>query len=270
MNPFAQGWNQHHGNVNAGAGAPYGTGTGPSVYGALPLPAAANGGQEYAYAYGYGQQQGYDYAQHPQANYYAHQSQYPTHNAYQATPAPALPPLTRFTFVPNPSANTNTPSSTTPIYNALVTTPNGSGGPNNNATPLFRITTNSIAHGYSVVQRGNYANVAYVEWRAGARSPVVDVYGVVPKVKSGEWLVLGEGKTYRKMTVRDKRYRWVPDESNINLYTDSSRTPHFLGRITSTSTGTALELTDEAQQRDGLLEAVVVAALVLLSGRAID
>ncbi|KAJ7070051.1 hypothetical protein C8F01DRAFT_1049201 [Mycena amicta] len=169
-----------------------------------------------------------------------------------APPAPA-PELVRFTFVPSGPDGT--------IHTSVVTSPG-------QAAPCFRITTNSTVHGYSVVQNDKNENIAYVEWLARA-TPMVDIYGVVSKRSTAEWLPLSSRKSYRRMSARQQTFRWVPSENNINLYSDSSSNPQFFGRLLRTQRGTAVELTLEALQL-GLLDIVVVAALVLLSGRNID
>ncbi|KAF7299347.1 hypothetical protein MIND_00883900 [Mycena indigotica] len=165
------------------------------------------------------------------------------------------PELVRFVFTPSGPDGT--------IHNSVVT--RISAGP---TEPVFRITTNSTTHGYSVVQSGAYEKCAYVEWLAQA-TPMVEVYGIVSKRTTAAWLALSSRKSYRRMSARHYTFRWVPDESNINLSSDSASNPRFYGRISRAHGVTAVELTPEALQL-GLLEVAVVAALVILSGRNID
>ncbi|KAJ7202844.1 hypothetical protein GGX14DRAFT_653141 [Mycena pura] len=164
---------------------------------------------------------------------------------------PAGSNLIRFTFVPSGSDSS--------ILNSLVT---GSSG-----QTYFRITTNSTAHGYSVVQNSRYQNIAYIEWRS---QPVVEIYNIVSKRNSAAWLVLSSNRSYRKMNAQGQSFRWVPDERNINLYSADPSNPQFFGGISQAQDGgTTLNLTDEALQL-GMLEISVVSALLFLCGRRID
>nr|GAT55196.1 predicted protein [Mycena chlorophos] len=176
-----------------------------------------------------------------------------------AVSAVSAPELIRYTFVPTSAEGS--------IHNSIVTSSNARRSKDGQIKPAFRITTNSLAHGYSVVQSGSYENVAYVEWLARG-SPMVDIYGIVSKRSGAAWLPLSSQKNFRRMSARQRSFRWIPDEHHINLCSDST-TPHFLGRVVQTPQGTAVDLTPAALEM-GLLEVTIVATLVLLSGRNIE
>ncbi|KAJ7164743.1 hypothetical protein C8R43DRAFT_1167046 [Mycena crocata] len=189
----------------------------------------------------------------------SHATQYPawgtTPSVYGALPTPVptpvhtTPRLTRFTFVSPPNGT---------ILNSTVNGPQ--------AQTYFRVTTDSTASGFSVVQNARRQSVAVIEWR---RRPVVEVYGVVSKRNSAQWLALSADKTHRIMNVRGCDFGWMPEDRYIGLYNLSTSTPQFLGRISQGQEGTMLEITPEGLEL-GLLETFVASALLLMCGRSID
>lgn len=62
-------------------------------------------------------------------------------------------------------------------------------GPQNQ--PYFRVITDTPTPGFSVLQNGQGKNFAFIEWRS---HPLIDMKGVVPKQRIGDWIPLSSDK----------------------------------------------------------------------------
>ncbi|KAJ6573218.1 hypothetical protein DFH09DRAFT_916159, partial [Mycena vulgaris] len=165
-----------------------------------------------------------------------------------STPPPAPPRFITLTFSPLDGT----------ILNSLVIGPQ--------SRTYFRVTTDSISSGYSVVQNPQLESITLVEWRS---HPILEIRDVVSKRKTSQWLALSPDKSYRVMSARGRTFRWTPNGDYIELHSAGVRNPQLFARLSQGQSGQVLELTTEAVQ-DGLLEACVTAALLLMSGRNLD
>ncbi|KAJ7175387.1 hypothetical protein C8R46DRAFT_1213866 [Mycena filopes] len=160
---------------------------------------------------------------------------------------------------PNAIAFTFIPSFGSSILNSVVTGPQ--------AQTYFRVTTDSTRAGFSIVQNTRQESIAMIEWR---KHPVVEIFGVLSKRNSAQFLALSADKAHRVMNVRGRNFKWVPEAHYVGLYSVSPVNPQFFGRISQAQDGTTnFEVTAEALQL-GLLEVFVVSALLLMCGRNID
>ncbi|KAJ7242879.1 hypothetical protein B0H12DRAFT_1023433 [Mycena haematopus] len=130
----------------------------------------------------------------------------------------------------------------------------------------FRVTTDSTAAGFSMVQNARHETIAIIEWR---KHPVVEICGIVSNRNTSQFLTLSPDRTHRIMNVRGRNFRWMPDAHHVGLYSVSPVNPQFFGKISQTGDGTTFEISAEALQL-GLLEIFVVSALLLMCGRNID
>ncbi|KAF7441404.1 hypothetical protein PC9H_001754 [Pleurotus ostreatus] len=137
-------------------------------------------------------------------------------------------------------------------------------GPQNQ--PYFRVITDTPTPGFSVLQNGQGKNFAFIEWRS---HPLIDMKGVVPKQRIGDWIPLSSDKKYRTMRIGDKQYAWVPNGQYISLTTVGNGPPEVLAKVSSNSGVVFLEVTSQAINL-GLLEASVVVTLLLMCGRNVD
>ncbi|KAJ6466369.1 hypothetical protein C8R45DRAFT_839471 [Mycena sanguinolenta] len=170
------------------------------------------------------------------------------YGALPYAPTAATPNVIRFDF----STSTRT------VLNSVVNGPQ--------SQTYFRVTTDSTAAGFSMVQNARHETIAIIEWR---KHPVVEICGIVANRKTSQFLPLSPDKTHRIMNVQGRNFRWMPDAHHIGLYSVSPVNPQFFGRIFQTRDGTAFEISAEALQL-GLLEIFVVSALLLMCGRNID
>ncbi|KAJ7141771.1 hypothetical protein C8R43DRAFT_892557 [Mycena crocata] len=165
-----------------------------------------------------------------------------------STPLSAAPTFLTFTFSPLDGT----------ILNSLVLGPN--------SRTYFRVTTDSNATGFSVIQNPKLESVALVEWR---RHPIVEIRDIVSKRATSQLLALSLDKTHRILSARGRNFRWTPSEGYIELHSTGVANPQLLGRISQGQSGVILELTTEAIQI-GLLEVCVTSAILLMSSRNID
>ncbi|KAJ7725343.1 hypothetical protein B0H16DRAFT_281669 [Mycena metata] len=163
-------------------------------------------------------------------------------------PPNSTPNAIEFTFVPSNGS----------ILNSIVTGPQ--------SQTYFRITTDSTKSGFSIVQNPRLESIAMIEWR---KHPVVEIFGILSKRNSAQFLALSYDKTHRVMNVRGRNFRWMPDARHVGLYSVSPVNPQFFGKISQSQDGTTFEVTAEGLQL-GLLEVFVVSALLLMCGRNID
>ncbi|KAJ6514118.1 hypothetical protein DFH09DRAFT_941203 [Mycena vulgaris] len=165
-----------------------------------------------------------------------------------STPPPAAPRFITFTLSPLDGT----------ILNSLVIGPQ--------SRTYFRVTTDSTSSGYSVVRNSQLESVTLVEWRS---HPIIEVRDAVSKRRTSQWLALSPDKDYRVMSARGRNFRWTPNGDYIELNSAGVTGPQLFARLSQGQSGPVLELTAEAVQ-DGLLEACVTAALLLMSGLNID
>ncbi|KAF8069958.1 hypothetical protein FPV67DRAFT_1447831 [Lyophyllum atratum] len=130
----------------------------------------------------------------------------------------------------------------------------------------YRIESPDDVQGYSVITNSGGAKIALVEWRT---PPLVELRGLVRKQPVNQWLKLTPNRSAREMDVRGMRYVWAPVDKSINLYAGPSSGTTFLAKLTRGPTYVTLEMTPDAVQL-GLLDSVVIAALLLQCGRNID
>ncbi|KAF8208587.1 hypothetical protein K438DRAFT_1961186 [Mycena galopus ATCC 62051] len=149
-------------------------------------------------------------------------------------------------------------TSTGTVLNSVVNGPQ--------SQTYFRVTTDSTAAGFSMVENTRHETIAIIEWR---RHPVVEISGVVSNRSTSQFLPLSPDRTHRLMNVRGRNFRWMPDAHHVGLYSMSPVNPQFFGRISQTRGGTTFEISAEALQL-GLLDIFVVSALLLMCGRNID
>ncbi|KAJ7698251.1 hypothetical protein B0H17DRAFT_927537 [Mycena rosella] len=136
-----------------------------------------------------------------------------------------------------------------------------------NTHPYYKVTTDASLPGYSAVKNPDGKVIALVEWKD---RPLVEVRNVFSKRRVSDWLALAPDGSHRVMKVNGQRYIWAPKQSTICLYPAGTLTPKLLGRICRGDDGTvSLELTSTAVTA-GLLEACVVATVLLQCGHNID
>ncbi|KAF8061841.1 hypothetical protein FPV67DRAFT_1564041 [Lyophyllum atratum] len=134
-------------------------------------------------------------------------------------------------------------------------------GPQNQK--YFDVTTNSPNVGASSVFRKGGQPVAVIEWHS---QPTVEVHGTVPRQAAARWMELSKDQSYKSMQVHGKWYAWVPRDKVISLFTVGPSQPELLARVSREPDMVKLEITTQAVQA-GLLEAAVVATVLLQSGR---
>ncbi|KAJ6480482.1 hypothetical protein C8R47DRAFT_982957 [Mycena vitilis] len=134
-----------------------------------------------------------------------------------------------------------------------------------NTFPYFTTTTDASLPGYTAVKNNDGKIIALIEWKD---RPLVEIRNVFSKMRVSDWLSLGSDASHRVMKVHGQNFIWVPQKNTICLYPAGTQTPQLLGRIFKRDDGTiTLELTANAR---GLLEACVVATILLQCGRRID
>ncbi|KAF5356763.1 hypothetical protein D9756_006724 [Leucocoprinus leucothites] len=175
------------------------------------------------------------------------------------------PPPSVFGALPYPSAPSNTvtyyfTSFKPNILNCSVI------GPQNQV--YYQIVTDNSMPGYTVLKNAEGKNISLVEWQA---HPFVEIRGALAKQNVMNWLRLSQDQSHRLMDVRGMRYVWVPRDKSINLYAGGSGTPAtFLAKVTRTSAQVVtVDMTPDAIQL-GLLDSIITATTLLLSGRNID
>ncbi|RDB19269.1 hypothetical protein Hypma_013517 [Hypsizygus marmoreus] len=127
----------------------------------------------------------------------------------------------------------------------------------------FDITTSSPNYGAASIFRKANQAFAIIEWH---QQPTLEIYGVISKQGAARWLELSHDQGYRSMQVHGKWYAWVTRDRIISLFTVGPNPPELLARVTTEQDAAKLEITAQAVQM-GLLEASVVATVLLLSGR---
>ncbi|KAG6851622.1 hypothetical protein C0991_007497 [Blastosporella zonata] len=125
----------------------------------------------------------------------------------------------------------------------------------------FDVITNSPNVGASTVFKKAGQPFAMIEWTS---QPMVDVYGIVPLQAAGGWMELSHDQ--RSIKVHGKWYAWVPRDKIYSLFTVGPNQPELMARVSREADTINLEITARAVQI-GLLECVVVATVLLHSGR---
>ncbi|PBK79922.1 hypothetical protein ARMGADRAFT_950281 [Armillaria gallica] len=131
--------------------------------------------------------------------------------------------------------------------------------------PYFTFITDPNMPTYTVLKDAKGRSTALVEWQS---HPLVELRGVISKQKARDWLRLSQDKASRTMDVCGTRYLWIPQEQYINLYSSGS-SPRLLARICRGHGTITLDIAAEAMQL-GLLEAAIIATMLLQSGQNID
>jgi len=131
--------------------------------------------------------------------------------------------------------------------------------------PHYHIDTDASMPNYTVLKDTAGKKLALVEWRT---HPCVEVRGLLPKQNVRDWLRLSEDKRSRSMQIGGARYMWTPRERYLCLYTTDAA-PELLARVSKVQRTINLEITSRAIYL-GLQESIVVATLLLQSGRPID
>ncbi|KAL4267528.1 DUF6593 domain-containing protein [Pleurotus pulmonarius] len=157
------------------------------------------------------------------------------------------PAVLAFNFVFNPT-----------ITNCIVTGPD--------EQPYYRISTDNPTPGFTFIHNIQGRPIVVIEWQA---HPVVEVRDIIPKQLVSQWLELSSQRNSRHMEVRGKRYVWTPAEGSIILFNPANNPPERMGRLISGQHRATLELTSYAIH-EGLTEAAVVSAFLLICGRNID
>ncbi|KAE9404649.1 hypothetical protein BT96DRAFT_1071446 [Gymnopus androsaceus JB14] len=161
---------------------------------------------------------------------------------------------------PPPAANLITfeISSFSPdILNCTVTGPN--------RQRYLRVVTDPENPTYTLFQKSQGRNCALVEWQ---RQPLVEIRDVMSKYPVRDWLRLNSDRRARTMQFQSVRYTWAPQDNYINMYTTGSN-PEFLARISRGHGTIMLDLTNQAIQL-GLLDACIIATVIMQCGRSID
>ncbi|KAF7357646.1 hypothetical protein MSAN_01361100 [Mycena sanguinolenta] len=96
------------------------------------------------------------------------------YGALPYAPTAATPNVIRFDFL----------TSTRTVLNSVVNGPQ--------SQTYFRVTTDSTAAGFSMVQNARHETIAIIEWR---KHPVVEICGVVSNRKTSQFLPLSPDKT---------------------------------------------------------------------------
>ncbi|KIK64534.1 hypothetical protein GYMLUDRAFT_220969 [Collybiopsis luxurians FD-317 M1] len=161
------------------------------------------------------------------------------------------PPLMSFAFTNfNPS-----------IASCIVLGPNGS--------PQFRVLTDPLMPGYTMVKTTDGKSCALIEWGPPAK---VEIRGTISKQPASNFLRPSLDGRYRIMVIGSREFMWFPDHGHgtISLYTvSSSENPEFLGRISRSGRAIRLDMTQNAV-RAGLLQACITATVLLQNGQNID
>ncbi|KAF8888570.1 hypothetical protein BD779DRAFT_1662291 [Infundibulicybe gibba] len=121
----------------------------------------------------------------------------------------------------------------------------------------FRIVTDDQMPGYTVFKDAKGRSVALIEWQTH------------PFQNIRNWLRLTLDQSCRTMKVGGMSYTWAPRDKSINLYAGNPSTLSFLASISRDHGAVVVKMTTDAMQL-GLLDPVIVAALLLQCGKNID
>ncbi|KAN0084239.1 hypothetical protein V8E55_007743 [Tylopilus felleus] len=135
-------------------------------------------------------------------------------------------------------------------------------GPNNGI--YYRIVTDASAPGITLVINAAGQNIALVEWRS---HPTVEAQVIGAKLHVGQWLRLSPDRRSRTLTHGGIHYAWAPCDRFLQLFAPGS--PEWFARVTKHHDAFVLELSARAVQL-GLIDAAVLATMLMQSGRNID
>ncbi|KAH9481711.1 hypothetical protein JR316_0006238 [Psilocybe cubensis] len=144
------------------------------------------------------------------------------------------------------------------ILNSSIMAPTGN--------PCIQITSNYNSAPCTYFRKCDGTVLAYIEW---SNRPMVCIPGILEKVYVSRWLVLSPDRRSRTMVARDRPLIWVPKDNQIALFAIGSTFQEPLATVSKNKTLVTLKLTTEAVNA-GLLEAGIVATVLLQSGRNID
>ncbi|KAH8804294.1 hypothetical protein DL96DRAFT_1822668 [Flagelloscypha sp. PMI_526] len=107
-----------------------------------------------------------------------------------------------------------------------------------------------------------------IEW--SQPHSTVEWNGVLEKQRTGAFLRLTPDQKQRFMAFKQTRFVWSPSNTSVLLTKDSSYTTEVVARINTTHVkSTIVDVTAEGVAQ-GILESVILAVVLLMSGRPID
>ncbi|KAJ7586380.1 hypothetical protein C8J56DRAFT_1084776 [Mycena floridula] len=134
--------------------------------------------------------------------------------------------------------------------------------------PYFRVVTDaSSKKGFTFFENAQGKIVGSITWRPYIS---VEVGDAVPKQKAKHWLSLSPDGTFRTMECRGKKYTWVPQDQALCLYTQGPMRPEFLARVSRGQDGQSNVEISASAIHIGLMEACVVAVVLMQSGKPIE
>ncbi|KAF8989484.1 hypothetical protein BDQ17DRAFT_1256810 [Cyathus striatus] len=159
---------------------------------------------------------------------------------------PSAPSILTFRFI---SCNPN-------ILSCLVNGPKG--------YPYFSVSSTPDFSSSTIYRSGGPA-IATIFWR----SPPTIESQLVLRQNVAQWLPLDGQQNYRTMTISGRVYGWYPRGAYLCLCSAGPAPPELYARVSRSGNEVVLEVAPEAIQL-GLLEFIIIATVVLQSGRVID
>ncbi|KAJ7899006.1 hypothetical protein B0H13DRAFT_1623005 [Mycena leptocephala] len=129
----------------------------------------------------------------------------------------------------------------------------------------FYITTDGSTQ-KTVVEDANRGCVGLISW---GPQPTIVIDDLAWTMRTSQWLYLSSNRECRTMIVGGEKFSWRPNGGFIELFPLDKSDSQPLARISQAPSGTILQLTLKAIQKR-LLKAVVISAVLLMSGRRID
>ncbi|KAH8831714.1 hypothetical protein DL96DRAFT_1779041 [Flagelloscypha sp. PMI_526] len=109
---------------------------------------------------------------------------------------------------------------------------------------------------------------ARIEWRQPHST--VEWSGILEKQRAGAFLRLTPDQKQRFMTFKQNQFVWSPSNTSVLLTKESSYGSEVVARIDTTHVkSTIVDVTAEGVAQ-GILESVILAVVLLMSGRPID
>ncbi|KAH8823339.1 hypothetical protein DL96DRAFT_1683457 [Flagelloscypha sp. PMI_526] len=145
------------------------------------------------------------------------------------------------------------------ILNSVVLGPKG--------RQYFVVATDARKHliTATTIIQSTQGTHARVDWHHS--NPTVEWIGLLNKQRTGSFLRLTQDRKRRLMTFGETQLAWWPSHTSVLLSTEFSE---VIARvITSPTNSTILEITEESLAQ-GMLEIVVLAVVLFMSGRPID
>ncbi|KAL0580430.1 hypothetical protein V5O48_001583 [Marasmius crinis-equi] len=138
-------------------------------------------------------------------------------------------------------------------------------GPNN--APSFYVITDPAMPAYTLFKTPDGKSFGLIEW---GRTSQVEVRGIVAKQSTSQFLRLSSDQRFRVMQIGGHDYMWIPGQGSIMLYPAgvSASNGSRLAQMRMRGQNVILEI-DQNAARSGLLNPVIVAVVLLQSGRAL-